>query len=134
MILLYPMARGWGSGRVNCERVDAMFNQELTPPEPRPNLILFDLLHCYKKFIHAAGDHHWSRQNTRLVRTSAQFISIEGSSVRCSFKNRKTGIKTGFAGLAKSLAYCVQKRSSLGFDARGSPPRRTKQSGLDIRK
>jgi hypothetical protein len=46
-----------------------MFNQELTPPEPRPNLILFDLLHCYKKFIHAAGDHHWSRQNTRLVRT-----------------------------------------------------------------
>ncbi len=46
-----------------------MFNQELTPSEPRPNLILFDLLHCYKKFIHAAGDHHWSRQNTRLVRT-----------------------------------------------------------------
>ena len=50
-----------------------------------------------------------------------------------SYKNRKTGIKTGFAGLAKSLAYCVQKRSSLGFDARGSP-RRIKQSGLDIRK
>ena len=60
---------GGGGGRVNCERVDAMFNQELTPPEPRPNLILFDLLHCYKKFIHAAGDHHWSRQNARLVRT-----------------------------------------------------------------
>jgi hypothetical protein len=31
--------------------------------------LTFDLLHCYKKFIHAAGDHHWSRQNTRLVRT-----------------------------------------------------------------
>ncbi len=68
-ILKRTMARGWGGGRVNCERVHAMFNQELTPPEPRPNLILFDLLHCYKKFIHAAGDHHWSRQNTRLVRT-----------------------------------------------------------------
>jgi hypothetical protein len=58
------MARGWGGGRVH-----AMFNQELTPLEPRPNRILFDLLHCYKKFIHAAGDHHWSRQNTRPVRT-----------------------------------------------------------------
>ena len=67
---------GGGGGRVNCERVDAMFNQELTPPEPRPNLILFDLLHCYKKFIHAAGDHHWSRQNTRLVRTIC--LSITG--------------------------------------------------------
>ncbi len=71
-ILKRTMARGWGGGgRVNCERVEAMFNQELTPPEPRPNLILFDLLHCYKKFIHAAGDHHWSRQNIRLVRTSS---------------------------------------------------------------
>ncbi len=26
-------------------------------------------LHCNKKFIHASGDHHWSRQNIRLVRT-----------------------------------------------------------------
>ncbi len=26
-------------------------------------------LHCNKKFIHAAGDHHGSRQNIRLVRT-----------------------------------------------------------------
>ena len=41
-------------------------------------------------------------------------------------EEKKTGIKTGFAGLAKSLAYCVQKRSSLGFDARGSPRRKSK--------
>ena len=47
-ILKRTMARGWGGGRVNCGRVHAMFNQELTPSEPRPNLILFDLLHCYK--------------------------------------------------------------------------------------
>jgi hypothetical protein len=46
-----------------------MFNQELTPVGPRPNLILFDPLHCYKKFIHAVGDHHWPRKNIRLVRT-----------------------------------------------------------------
>ena len=26
-------------------------------------------LHCNKKFIHVAGDHHGSRQNIRLVRT-----------------------------------------------------------------
>jgi hypothetical protein len=42
------MARGWGGGRVNCGGVHAIFNQEITPLEPRPNLILFDLLHCYK--------------------------------------------------------------------------------------
>ncbi len=29
-------------------------------------------LHCNKKFIHAAGDHHWSRQNIRLVRTGSK--------------------------------------------------------------
>jgi hypothetical protein len=31
--------------------------------------------------------------------------------------------KTGFAELAKSLAYCVQKLSKLGFHARGTPKR-----------
>ncbi len=46
-----------------------MFNQELTLIGPRLNLILFDPLHCYKKFIHAVGDHHWPRKNIRLVRT-----------------------------------------------------------------
>jgi hypothetical protein len=64
------MARGWrGDGRVKCETVETMFNQELTPIGPHPNLIIFNPLHCYKKSIHAAGDHHWSRQNIRLVRT-----------------------------------------------------------------
>jgi len=58
-----------GGGGVKCEKVESMFNQELTPIGPRPNLILFDPLHCYKKFIHAVGDHHWPRQNIRLVRT-----------------------------------------------------------------
>ncbi len=28
-------------------------------------------LHCNKKFIHVAGDHHGSRQNIQLVRTEA---------------------------------------------------------------
>ncbi len=70
-ILKRTMARGWGGGGgVKCERVETMFNQELTPPGPRPNLILFNPLHCYKKFIHAAGDHHWSRQNIRLFCTT----------------------------------------------------------------
>jgi hypothetical protein len=64
------MARGWGGGRVNCGRVHAIFNQEITPLEPRPNIILFDLLHCYKKFIHAVGDHHRPRKNTRPLRTT----------------------------------------------------------------
>jgi hypothetical protein len=43
-----------------------------------------------------------------------------------SVEQKKTGIRTGFAELAKSLAYCVQKLSRLGFDARGTP-RRMKQ-------
>ena len=68
-ILKRTMARGWGGGRVNCGRVHAIFNQEITPSEPRPNLILFDLLHCYKKFIHAVGDHHRPRKNARSLRT-----------------------------------------------------------------
>ena len=38
-------------------------------------------------------------------------------------ENGKTGIKTGFAVLAKSLAYCVQKLSNPGFDARVTPIR-----------
>ncbi len=32
-------------------------------------------LHCNKKFIHAAGDHHGSRQNIRLVRTPSLPLS-----------------------------------------------------------
>jgi len=54
--------RGGGGRGVKCEKVESMFNQELTPIGPRPNLILFDPLHCYKKFIHAVGDHHWPRK------------------------------------------------------------------------
>ncbi len=53
---------GGGVGAVKCERVESMFNQELTPIGPHPNFILFNPLHKLQKFIHAAGDHHWSRQ------------------------------------------------------------------------
>jgi hypothetical protein len=65
-----------GGGGVKCERVETMFNQELTPIRPHPNFILFNPLHCYKKSIHAAGDHHWSRQNIRLVRTLSVCSSV----------------------------------------------------------
>ena len=78
-ILKRTMARGWGGGRVICGRVHAIFNQEITPLEPRPNLILFDLLHCYKKFIHAVGDHHRPRKNARPLRT-APIHSFAGNS------------------------------------------------------
>jgi len=66
------MARGWGGGRVNCGRVHAIFNQEITPLGPHPNLILFDLLQCYQKLIHAVGDHHRPRKNARSLRTSCK--------------------------------------------------------------
>jgi hypothetical protein len=50
-----------------------------------------------------------------------------------SVEEKKTGIKTGFAELAKSLAYYVQKLSRLGFDARGTP-RGVKQKRVGISK
>ena len=68
-ILKRTMARGRGGGRVICGRVHAIFNQEITPSEPHPILILFDLLHCYKKLIHAVGDHHRPRKNARSLAT-----------------------------------------------------------------
>ncbi len=68
-----------GGGGVKCVRVETMFNQEFTPIGPRPNLILFNPLHCYKKFIHAAGDHHWSRRIIRLVRTAVKAINFSQS-------------------------------------------------------
>ena len=71
------MARGWGGGRVNCGRVHAIFNQEITPSEPHPILILFDLLHCYKKLIHAVGDHHRPRKNARSLATQIHICSQE---------------------------------------------------------
>ncbi len=77
------MARGWGGGGggVKCERVESKFNQELTPIRPHPNFILFNPLHCYKKFIHAAGDHHWSRQKyTAGPHTSNKFSGAFGLS------------------------------------------------------
>ena len=77
-VFLFFNKQWWGGGGgrgVKCEKVESMFNQELTPIGPRPNLILSDPLHCYKKFIHAAGDHHWPRKNIRLVRTVKLRIS-----------------------------------------------------------
>jgi hypothetical protein len=32
--------------------------------------MLLDPLHCYKKFIHAVGDHHRPRKNIRPLRTA----------------------------------------------------------------
>ncbi len=45
----------------------------------------------------------------------------------------KTGIGTGFTGLAKSLAYCVQKLLRLGFDTRLHRIELS-ESGVGIRK
>ncbi len=61
------MGRGGGRG-VKCEGVGSVFNHEFSLIRP-PKLIIFNPLHCYKKSIHAAGYHHWSRQNIRLIRT-----------------------------------------------------------------
>jgi hypothetical protein len=43
--------------------------------------MLLDPLHCYKKFIHAVGDHHRPRKNTRPPRTMINFTSIAEKSV-----------------------------------------------------
>jgi hypothetical protein len=66
----WTMARGGGGGRgVKCEEGGSVFNHEFPLIRP-PKLILFNPLHCHKKSIHAAGNHHWSRHNIRLIRTA----------------------------------------------------------------
>jgi hypothetical protein len=49
--------------------VDLCLNTDFFTDKARPNCTL-QPLHCNEKFIHAAGNHHWSRQNIRLIRTS----------------------------------------------------------------
>ena len=46
-------------------------------------------LHCNKKFIHVAGDHHGSRQNIRLVRTIRVSQKIHGGLSKQCEKSHK---------------------------------------------
>jgi hypothetical protein len=49
---------------------DLSLNTDFFTDKTRPNCTSQPFtLHCNKKSIHAAGDHHGSRQNIRLVRT-----------------------------------------------------------------
>ena len=73
-VFLFLNGQWRGGGGVEGSTVEGYMlclTKNSTPLEPRPNLILFDLLHCYEKFIHAVGDHHRPRKNTRL---SAQHL------------------------------------------------------------
>ncbi len=64
---------GGGVGGVKCERVESIFNQELTPIGPHPNFILFNPLHCYK--IHSRC---WRSPlvKTKIYGWSAQWFYI----------------------------------------------------------
>jgi hypothetical protein len=60
-------------------RVDLCLNTDFFTDKTRPKYTSQPFtLHCNKKFIHAAGDHHWSRQNIRLVRTATDFYEGKG--------------------------------------------------------
>jgi hypothetical protein len=49
---------------------DLSLNTDFFTDKTRPNYTSQPFtLHCNKKSIHVAGDHHGSRQNIRLVRT-----------------------------------------------------------------
>jgi hypothetical protein len=50
----------------------------ISSPIKPAQIILFNPLHCNEKFIHAAGNHHWSRQNIPLIRTE---LNIQMSTV-----------------------------------------------------
>ena len=63
--------RGRGGG--DEMRVDLCLNTDFFTDKARPNCTL-QPLHCNEKFIHAAGNHHWSRQNIRLVRTMIEHL------------------------------------------------------------
>ncbi len=57
-----------GGGRGDAKRVDLCLNTDFSLIRPA-QIVLFNPLHCNEKSIHAAGNHHWSRQNIRLIRT-----------------------------------------------------------------
>jgi hypothetical protein len=63
-----------GAGGGDEARVDLCLNTDFFTDKTRPNYTS-QPLHCNEKFIHAAGNHHWSRQNIRLVRTQREKIS-----------------------------------------------------------
>ena len=61
-------SRGGGGGGGVGE--DLSLNTDFFTDKTRPNYTSQPFtLHCNKKSIHVAGDHHGSRQNIRLVRT-----------------------------------------------------------------
>jgi hypothetical protein len=70
-ILFNGQWRGGGGcgGGVKCERVESIFNQELTPIGPHPNFILFNPLHCYKNSFTLLEITIGQDKNIRLVRT-----------------------------------------------------------------
>ena len=66
---------GGGGGEGDETRVDLCLNTDFSLIRPAQT-ILFNPLHCYEKFIHAAGNHHWPRQNIRLIRTVSKRIRM----------------------------------------------------------
>jgi hypothetical protein len=64
-----------GAGEGDETRVDLCLNTDFFTDKTRP-IYTFQPLHCNEKFIHAAGNHHWSRQNIRLVRTGVKKIRV----------------------------------------------------------
>ena len=61
--------RSWGGGGGVGE--DLSLNTDFFTDKTRPNYTSQPFtLHCNKKSIHVAGDHHGSRQNIRPVRTA----------------------------------------------------------------
>ncbi len=78
LIVQWTVARGgggvggWVGGGVG---EDLSFNTDFFTDKTRPNYTSQPFtLHCNKKFIHVAGDHHGSRQNIRLVRTPTKAL------------------------------------------------------------
>jgi hypothetical protein len=96
--------RGGGGrwGGVKCERVEAMFNPELTSIGPRPNLILFDPLHCYKNSFtlleitigqekHTAGPHTPPLAHVDVHSVTIQFHAKKPSLTGRCWKKRGGG-------------------------------------------
>jgi hypothetical protein len=69
-------------------------------------------LHCNKKFIHAAGDHHGSRQNIRPYRTVTKLAEKQGDVYFYSVTIRAE--KRG-AVCFYSVTNCAEKQGAVCF-------------------
>ncbi len=92
---------------------DLSLNMDFFTDKTRPNYTSQPFtLHCNKKSIPVAGDHHGSRQNIRLVRTrfSSLLSKEKGKVLLASSQGEREGFTSFFQGRKERLYSFFQGR------------------------